>query len=89
MSYESLSHSKWDCKYHVVFVPKYRKKALYRKIRKILGVKLLWRVGSKDFLPLHVGSHSQPNPRQILSNRLIRFSVPVLNHHTYPVDMVD
>lgn len=37
MSYESLSHSKWNCKYHVVFVPKYRKKVLYGKIRKFLG----------------------------------------------------
>jgi len=37
MSYESLSHSKWECKYHVVFVPKYRKKVLYGKIRKFLG----------------------------------------------------
>ena len=36
-SYESLSHSKWDCKYHLVFVPKYRKKVLYGKIRKFLG----------------------------------------------------
>ena len=35
--YESLSHSRWDCKYHVVFVPKYRKKVLYGKIRKFLG----------------------------------------------------
>ena len=34
---ESLSHSRWDCKYHVVFVPKCRKKALYGKIRKFLG----------------------------------------------------
>jgi len=37
MSYGSLSHSKWDCKYHVVFVPKYRKKVLYGKIRQFLG----------------------------------------------------
>ena len=36
-SYESLSHSKWDCKYHVVFIPKGRKKALYGKIRSFLG----------------------------------------------------
>jgi len=36
-SYESLSHSKWDCKYHVVFIPKCRKKSLYGKIRKYLG----------------------------------------------------
>ena len=36
-TYESLNHSKWDCKYHVVFIPKCRKKALYGKIRKYLG----------------------------------------------------
>jgi putative transposase len=36
-SYESLSHSKWDGKYHVVFSPKGRKKALYGKIRSFLG----------------------------------------------------
>jgi len=36
-SYESLSHSKWDCKYHLVFIPKCRKKELYGKIRKYLG----------------------------------------------------
>ena len=37
MSYESLSHSRWDCKYHLVFVPKYRKKKLYGEIRSYLG----------------------------------------------------
>lgn len=31
--YESLSHSKWECKYHIVFVPKYRRKILYGKVR--------------------------------------------------------
>ena len=36
-SYESLSHSRLDCKYHVVFIPKCRKKTLYGKIRKYLG----------------------------------------------------
>ena len=35
-SYKSLSHSKWDCKYHVVFIPKYRKAVLYSKIREYL-----------------------------------------------------
>ncbi len=35
-SYNSLSHSKWDCKYHIVFIPKGRKKLLYGKIRKFL-----------------------------------------------------
>ena len=37
MSYQSLSHSKWDGKYHVVFIPKGRKKTLYGKIRRYLG----------------------------------------------------
>lgn len=37
MSYESLSHSRWDCKYHIVFIPKGRKKELYGKIRTFLG----------------------------------------------------
>lgn len=37
MSYESLSHSKWECKYHLIFVPKYRKKVLHGKIRQYLG----------------------------------------------------
>jgi len=35
--YQSLSHSKWDCKYHLVFVPKYRRKVLFGEIRKFLG----------------------------------------------------
>ena len=35
--YQSLSHSKWDCKYHVVFVPKYRRKAMFSEIRQYLG----------------------------------------------------
>ena len=37
MSYESLSHSRWSCTYHVVFVPKCRRKSLYGKIRTYLG----------------------------------------------------
>jgi putative transposase len=35
--YKSLSHTKWDCKYHVVFIPKYRKKVIYGDIRNHLG----------------------------------------------------
>ena len=36
--YQSLSHSRWDCTYHVVFIPKCRRKMLYGEIRKHLGV---------------------------------------------------
>ena len=34
----SLSHSKWRCKYHIVFAPKYRRKGIYGDIRKDIGV---------------------------------------------------
>lgn len=33
----SLSHTRWECKYHVVFIPKYRRKALFGHIRRELG----------------------------------------------------
>jgi len=34
---ESLSPTKWECKYHVVFIPKCRRKALYKELRRHLG----------------------------------------------------
>ena len=36
-SYESLTHSTWDCKYDIVFIPKCRKKVLYGRVRRFLG----------------------------------------------------
>ncbi len=35
--YRSLSQTRWDCKYHVVFIPKRRKKVIYGQLRKMLG----------------------------------------------------
>ncbi len=37
MDEASLSHTKWDCKYHVIFIPKLRRKTLYGELRKHLG----------------------------------------------------
>jgi len=34
---KSLAHSRWDCKSHIVFIPKYRRKAIYGEVRKLLG----------------------------------------------------
>jgi putative transposase len=34
---EKLSHTKWQCKYHVVFIPKCRRKTLYKELRRYLG----------------------------------------------------
>ena len=33
----SLAHTKWECKYHVVFIPKFRRKSLYQELRRHLG----------------------------------------------------
>ena len=35
--YESLSYTKWECKYHVVFISKCRRKTLYAELRRHLG----------------------------------------------------
>ncbi len=35
--WQSQAHEKWDCKYHVVILPKYRRKVLYGKIRRGVG----------------------------------------------------
>jgi putative transposase len=35
--YESLRHTRWECKYHVVFIPKCRRKTLYTQLRQHLG----------------------------------------------------
>jgi putative transposase len=35
--FQSLSHTVWECKYHIVWIPKYRRKALYGNLREHLG----------------------------------------------------
>lgn len=35
---ESLSHTSWECKYHVVFTPKYRRQEIYGQLRKEIGI---------------------------------------------------
>ena len=34
---ESLNHTKWECKYHIVWIPKFRKKSIYKELRQYLG----------------------------------------------------
>ena len=35
---QSLRHTLWECKYHVIWIPKYRRKVLYRELRRHLGI---------------------------------------------------
>ena len=46
--FESLSHAKWECKYHVVFIPKCRRKALYGQLRQHLGEVFKTLAGQKE-----------------------------------------
>ena len=47
MDRPSLSHTKWKCQYHIVFIPKYRKKKLYgqvkRNVREIISTLCKWK----------------------------------------------
>jgi len=59
--YHTLSHTTWECKYHVIFISKYRKKALYGQLRKHLGPVLKTLAAQKEcqieeehLLPDHV-----------------------------------
>lgn len=38
MDNSSLAHSKWNCKYHIVFAPKYRRQIIYEKIKQDVGI---------------------------------------------------
>ena len=48
MNTRELNHTAWDCKYHVVWIPKYRKKELYGKLRKELGPIIKELAGQKE-----------------------------------------
>ena len=56
MKERSLSHTRWDCKYHVVFIPKYRRKVLYGQLREQLGdiFRMLARQKECEILEGHV-----------------------------------
>jgi hypothetical protein len=59
--YRSLSHTKWDCKYHVVFIPKCRRKSLY-------GQLCLGSAGSGVW-PLFVSEWFRPSGGDFLRHR--------------------
>ena len=51
---QSLSHTAWDCKYHLVWIPKYRKKVLYGQLRNHLG-EVLHELASHKESKIHEG----------------------------------
>ena len=74
-TYESLKHTTWDCKYHVVFIPKCRRKVLYQGIRQELGTVFRslaeqWecRVEEGHLMPDHVHMLVSVPPKHSVSN---------------------
>ena len=55
----SLSHTKWMCKYHIVFTPKYRRKAIYNQVRKDL-IQIIQRLCSYKGIEIIEG-HMMPD----------------------------
>jgi putative transposase len=62
--YQSLSHTKWNCKYHVIFIPKYRRQRLYGVVKKELGKVFHRLAGQKECVI--VEGHLRPDHVHIL-----------------------
>ena len=74
-TYESLKHTTWECKYHVVFIPKCRRKVLYQGIRQELGTVFRslaeqWecKVEEGHLMPDHVHMLLSVPPKRSVSN---------------------
>ena len=88
--FESLNHSKWECKYHVVFIPKCRRRTLYEELRKYLGEvfrklaiqKESW-IEEGHLMPDHVHMLKTIPPKYAVSQELglsrarVRYTLPV------------
>ena len=70
---QSLSHSKWECKYHVVWIPKCRRKVLYGQLRKNLGEVFHELARQKESKVLE--GHLQPDHVHILLSIRPKYSV--------------
>ena len=63
-NYRTLQHTEWECKYHIVFIPKYRRKVLYGELRKHLG-EIIRRLARQKECGIEEG-HLMPDPVHIM-----------------------
>ena len=70
---ESLKHTKWECKYHIVWIPKYRKKSIYKDLRRYLGEMLKDLASQKECKILE--GHLMPDHVHILISIPPKYSV--------------
>ena len=68
----SLSHSKWNCKYHIVFAPKFRRKVFYgekkREIGKILRILCEWKIVEAELCSDHIHMLLEIPPKMAVSS---------------------
>jgi putative transposase len=72
-AWQSLSHVRWYCKYHVVFVPKYRKRVIFGRLRKAIGG-ILRELCEQEKIEL-VEGHAMPDHVHLLLSIPPKFSV--------------
>ena len=70
---QSLSHTRWECKYHVVWIPKYRRKTLYGELRRNLGEVFHELARQKECMILE--GHLQPDHVHVLISIPPKYSV--------------
>ena len=70
---DSLAHTKWMCKYHIVFSPKYRRKVIYNQIRKDIG-EILRTLCQYKGIEVHEG-HLMPDHVHLLVSIPPKYSV--------------
>jgi len=73
IDYETLNHSKWECKYHLVFIPKCRRKVMFGQLRKHLGE--LFRQLAKQRESTIEEGHLQPDHVHMLISIPPKYSV--------------
>ena len=71
--FESLSHTRWDCKYHIVFIPKCRRKLLYGNLRQHLG-EIFRKLASQKESRIEEG-HLMPDHVHMMISIPLKYSV--------------
>ena len=88
----SLAHTKWNCKYHIVFAPKYRRKLFYGKNRKEIGGILRqlseWKgvkIVEAEVCPNHIQTLAEISPKESVLGfmRYLKEKNSILTHERH------
>ena len=88
MNDASIAHTRWNCQYHIVFIPKYRKKVIFNEVRKDLGQILRKLCEMKDVVI--IAAATQPDHVHMLiysaeTERIGIYGIPEREEYTYAI----